>query len=157
MRKLFLFVLCSFLCVSASFAVNRESGIKSVDKDIAENGYTLLARSITWSVFTLAANKDGTLVLYYDDTDVIKVYTESSSSPVTKEYVAEQIKSADEADKIIEANGYTVYTVVPVEYYHSFITVQTTGARKFYVKTPKGVFYPVSKKIKSINPLIDEL
>lgn len=134
-------VLTSFVFAESSLTR------KSVIKDAEKNNYSLLARQEYYSLY---ADKNGIFYFYYENWLFDKVYVYTESGQVTKEDVQQKMKESERTSKIIDKN-YVVYEV----------SMGLFSSSYYYVKTPKGNFYSVSKRVKSIEAsadnLIDEL
>lgn len=109
---------------------------------------SLLARGKDYSLY---ADNNGILYLYYEEDlvfDEVHLYREDGET--SKESVQSKMKDASDAKKVIDSD-YVVYKV----------DMGLFSSTYFYVKTPKGNFYSVSKKVKTISAnaskLIDEL
>ena len=116
-------------------------------KDAENRKLTLLASEDGYSLYQ---DKNGTLYLYSENWlfDEIYLYKENGTS--NKEKIQSKMKEASDVSKIIDSD-YIVYLV----------NMGFFAPTYYYVKTPKGNFYSVSEKIKTINAsannLIDEL
>ena len=134
-------VLTSFVYADSSLTR------KSVIKDAEKNNFSLLARQENYSLY---ADKNGIFYFYDENWFFDKVYVYTESGQVTKEDVQQKMKESERTSKIIDKN-YVVYEVSKGFFSSCY----------YYVKTPKGNFYSVSKSVKSIEAgadnLIDEL
>lgn len=120
---------------------------KARDKDIRNNSYVLLCESKSGNT-SLVSSKNGTFYLYYENSlfSDLDVYVEDMR--VTKDFVSQKMDVAVSSKKIISDCGYTVYLVE---------TGYIFGESYYFVKTPKGNFYSVSKKLKTIHADGDRL
>lgn len=121
---------------------------KARNRHIEQNGYEILCEG---NDYTLVKDKNGTFYLYSENwlTDDIYVYMETEE--VTKDFVANKMNSASSSSKRLQSNGYTIY----------YVSMGLFSNTYYFVKTPKGNYYSVSKSLKTIhadgNNLIEEL
>lgn len=137
-------MLCMFAFAAFANSVTENARVK----DAKERNLSLLARGKRYSLY---ADNNGILYLYYEEDllfDEVHLYREDGET--SKESVQSKMKDASDAKKVIDSD-YVVYKV----------DMGLFSSTYFYVKTPKGNFYSVSKKVKTISAnaskLIDEL
>lgn len=116
-------------------------------KDADSRGLTYLAGDDNYSLYQ---DSSGKLYLYNENWLFDEIYLYKEDGESSKDKVQSKMTNADDVSKVIN-NSYTVYRVDMGLFEPTY----------FYVKTPKGNFYSVSEKIKTINvsasKIIDEL
>ena len=136
-------MLCMFAFAAFANSVTENARVK----DAKERNLSLLARGKRYSLY---ADNNGILYLYYENWLFDEVYLYREDGETSKETVQSKMKDASDAKKVIDSN-YVVYKV----------DMGLFSPTYFYVKTPKGNFYSVSKTVKTISAsaskLIDEL
>ena len=145
MKKITLLMV--FMCFAMTTFAN-DMTRKARNKNIAQNGYSVICNS---GDETLVTSQNGSFYLYYENwlTDDVVIYAESGQ--VSKEYIASKMREASSSRKIMESQGYTVY----------YVNMGLFSDTYYFVKTPKGNYYSVSREVKRIHAdgdsLIDEL
>lgn len=140
-------VLTSFVYADSSLTR------KSVIKDAEKNNYSLLARQDDFLyAYSLYTDKNGIFYFYMEESLSNNVFLYTESGQVTKEDVQKKMNNSESSEKIINKD-YVVYQV-----YMGFFA---SPRYYYYVKTPKGNFYSISKFVKKIDAdsdhLVDEL
>jgi len=139
-RKLFIAIVL-LLCFCAYnmplFAATSAEIKKEVKKDAKNSAFTFVTSN---DVYFLYKDSKENFYLYYGNRlfDYIVLY--GKSELVSKEEVATNMKKSSESKKIVEGE-HTIYKVDMGFFKDTF----------YYVRTPKGNFYSVSKKIKQIE------
>ncbi|WP_372518923.1 hypothetical protein [Candidatus Ruminimicrobiellum ovillum] len=140
-KKLFVAIVL-LLCFCAYnmplFAATSAEIKKEIKKDAKNSAFTFVTSNDD-DCFLYKDSK-GNFYLYYGNWLFDYVVLYGKSELVSKEEVATNMKKSSESEKIVEGE-YTIYKVDMGFLNDTF----------YYVRTPKGNFYSVSKKIKTIK------
>lgn len=145
-RKVVLSIVVFFLLPCIVFADSEERQRARI-RDANSRNLSLIASGENYSLY---ADKNGCFYLYSENWLSNAVYLYRGNGKVTKGQIEAEMNEASSVSKIIDTS-YTVY----------YVSMSLFSETHYYVKTPKGDFYSISEKIKTINAsaskFIDEL
>lgn len=141
-------ILSTIIILFLTYIAFADSSMKNaMTKDAVNRELSFLASDESYSLYQ---DNSGKLYLYNENWLFDEIYLYKEDGESSKDKVQSKMTNADDVSKVINSN-YTVYRVDMGLFEPTY----------FYVKTPKGNFYSVSEKIKTINvsasKIIDEL